>query len=202
MSTIRVLLVDDHTLFRDGLHAILTNVPDIVVVGQAGTGREAVAQVESLSPDVILMDINMPELNGIEATQQVLARAPATGIVMLTMLEDSDSLFAAMCVGARLYLEGGGQGRGGQNDPCRGCRRSALRPGDCRTPERILPARRGGRTAGRRPAAIPRSDGARTRSVGYDRRRRQQPGDRAAPAYQQQDHEQPYLEHLWQVAGG
>ncbi|MCB0167013.1 MAG: response regulator transcription factor [Anaerolineae bacterium] len=104
MTTIRVLVVDDHTLFRDGLIAILTNIPDIEAVGEAGTGREAVAQVKALAPDVILMDINMPDLNGIEATQQVLAIKPDTGIIMLTMLEDNDSLFAAMCAGARGYI--------------------------------------------------------------------------------------------------
>lgn len=104
MTAIRILIVDDHTLFREGLTAILTNAQDIEVVGEAGTGREAVAQAERLAPDVILMDINMPEGNGIEATQQVLAAAPTTGIVMLTMLEDSDSLFAAMGAGARGYI--------------------------------------------------------------------------------------------------
>jgi len=104
MTTIRVLVVDDHTLFRDGLSAILMNVPDIDVVGEAGTGREAVTQAETLVPDVVLMDISMPDLNGIEATQQVLAVKPDTGIIMLTMLEDNDSLFAAMCAGARGYI--------------------------------------------------------------------------------------------------
>ena len=104
MSVIRVLIVDDHTLFRDGLSAILTNEPGIEVVGEAGTGQEAIAQAEVLNPDVILMDINMPDLNGIEATQQVLADKPDTGVIMLTMLEDNDSLFAAMCAGARGYV--------------------------------------------------------------------------------------------------
>ena len=104
MTAIRVLVVDDHTLFRDGLTAILMNVPDIEAVGEAGTGREAVTQVQTLAPDVVLMDINMPDLNGIEATQQVLTVKPDTGIIMLTMLEDNDSLFAAMCAGARGYI--------------------------------------------------------------------------------------------------
>lgn len=104
MTAIRILIVDDHTLFRDGLSAIMINVADIEVVGEAGTGREAVTQVETLAPDVVLMDINMPDLNGIEATQQVLAAKPDTGIIMLTMLEDNDSLFAAMCAGARGYI--------------------------------------------------------------------------------------------------
>jgi len=104
MTTISVLIVDDHTLFRDGLSAIFSNVPDIDLVGQAGTGREAVAQVESLAPDVVLMDINLPDLSGIEATQKIGAAHPNTRIIMLTMLEDDDSLFAAMCAGARGYI--------------------------------------------------------------------------------------------------
>ncbi len=104
MTAIRVLVVDDHKLFRDGLSAILMNAADIEVVGEAGTGREAVTRVESLAPDVVLMDISMPDLNGIDATQQVLAIQPDTGIIMLTMLEDNDSLFAAMCAGARGYI--------------------------------------------------------------------------------------------------
>ncbi len=104
MTIIRVLVVDDHKLFRDGLSAILMNVADMEVVGEAGTGREAVTQVETLAPDVVLMDISMPDLNGIEATQRILAVKPDTGIIMLTMLEDNDSLFAAMCAGARGYI--------------------------------------------------------------------------------------------------
>jgi DNA-binding NarL/FixJ family response regulator len=104
MKSIRVLVVDDHTLFRDGLSAILQNVPDMALVGEAATGRAAVAQAATLAPDVILMDISMPGLNGIEATQQVLSAKPDTGIIMLTMLEDNDSLFAAMCAGARGYI--------------------------------------------------------------------------------------------------
>jgi DNA-binding NarL/FixJ family response regulator len=103
-DSIKVLIVDDHKLFREGLKAILVATPDINVVGEAGTGPEAIAQALALDPDVILMDINMPEVNGIEATRQVLAHHPDTGIIMLTMLEDDDSLFAAMCAGARGYI--------------------------------------------------------------------------------------------------
>lgn len=104
MGEIRILVVDDHKLFRDGLTAILAKVPDIDVIGEAGTGQEALEQAQSLSPNVVLMDINMPDMNGIEATQKILSIKPDTGIIMLTMLEDDDSLFAAMCAGARGYI--------------------------------------------------------------------------------------------------
>jgi len=76
MTTIRILVVDDHTLFREGMCAIFENVPDIEVVGEASNGHEAVEQVTSLLPDIILMDISMPGLNGIEASAQVLALKP------------------------------------------------------------------------------------------------------------------------------
>lgn len=103
-DVIRILVVDDHGLFREGLIALLKAAPETEVVGQAGTGREALAQVEELGPDVVLMDIMMPDMNGIEATRRILADHAGTRIVMLTMLEDDDSLFAAMCAGARGYI--------------------------------------------------------------------------------------------------
>ena len=104
MKAIRVLVVDDHKLFREGLTALLEAAAETVVVGQAGSGVEAVNQAERVSPDVILMDIMMPEMNGIEATRHILAEQDHIGIIMLTMLEDDDSLFAAMCAGARGYI--------------------------------------------------------------------------------------------------
>ncbi len=104
MSSIRLLIADDHTLFREGLYAILANQPDLEIVGEAGTGAQAVELAAALLPDVILMDVQMPELNGIAATQKILGANPHIGVIVLTMLEDDDSVFAAMRAGARGYV--------------------------------------------------------------------------------------------------
>ena len=104
MKPIRVLMADDHALFREGVHAILKSVPDIEIVGEAGTGKEAIKLASDLVPDVILMDIQMPDLNGVEATQRILNTQPDVGIIIVTMLEDDDSLFSAMRAGARGYV--------------------------------------------------------------------------------------------------
>lgn len=106
----RILIADDHTLFRDGLRALLGSIPGTEVVGEAATGEEAVVQATALSPHVVLMDIQMPGMNGIEATWLVRQANPAVGVVVLTMFEDDDSVFAAMRAGARGYvLKGAGQ---------------------------------------------------------------------------------------------
>ncbi len=104
MDPIRVVIVDDHTLFRDGLCAILEAAVDIEVVGEAANGRQAIELAEALAPDVILMDIQMPDMTGLEATERILEILPGTGIIMITMLEDDDSLFVAMRAGARGYV--------------------------------------------------------------------------------------------------
>lgn len=107
---IRILIADDHTLFRDGLRALLDSVPDTEVVGEASTGSHVVSQAATLTPDIVLMDIQMPDMNGIEATGLIVQANPGTGIVVLTMFEDDDSVFAAMRAGARGYvLKGAGQ---------------------------------------------------------------------------------------------
>lgn len=103
-DTIKLLIVDDHTLFRDGLRAIFLAVPDIEVIGEAATGEAAIQAALAQTPDVILMDIQMDDMNGIEATRHILETLPETKIIMLTMLEDSESLFAAMMAGARSYV--------------------------------------------------------------------------------------------------
>lgn len=103
-NRIRLLIVDDHTLFREGLLAIFLAVSDIEVVGEAASGEEAVERAQQLKPHVILMDIQMGAMNGIEASVRILERLPDTRIIMLTMIEDSESLFAAMRAGARGYV--------------------------------------------------------------------------------------------------
>jgi DNA-binding NarL/FixJ family response regulator len=100
MEAIRVLIADDHTLFREGLRALLASVPDVDVVGEAASGQETLIQVAERQPDVVLMDIQMPDVNGIEATRRILLNHPQIGIIMLTMFKDDDSVFAAMRAGA------------------------------------------------------------------------------------------------------
>lgn len=102
--TIRVLLADDHAVMRDGLKALLQMAGDITVVGEVGSGLEALRRVPELRPDVVLMDIAMPELNGIEATRLLRAKCPDTRIVMLSMYSSSEHVYRALDAGAAGYL--------------------------------------------------------------------------------------------------
>jgi DNA-binding NarL/FixJ family response regulator len=104
MDHIHVLIADDHTLFRAGLHALLNLFSDIQVIGEASTGEETIAKAESLQPDIILMDIQMPGVNGIEATRRIVRTSPNIGIIVVTMFEDDESVFSAMRAGARGYI--------------------------------------------------------------------------------------------------
>jgi DNA-binding NarL/FixJ family response regulator len=104
IDAVRLLIADDHTLFRDGLRALFGSLPDIEVVGEAADGRTAVAMAETLQPDIVLMDIQMPDLNGIDATRQITSASPHIGVIVVTMFEDDDSVFAAMRAGARGYV--------------------------------------------------------------------------------------------------
>jgi DNA-binding NarL/FixJ family response regulator len=109
---IRLFIADDHALFREGIRALLAATTDIVCVGEAATGEEAVEKIALEQPDVILMDINMPGINGIEATRRILRASGGAGggaggglgIIVVTMLEDDASIFAAMRAGARGYV--------------------------------------------------------------------------------------------------
>lgn len=101
---IKVLLADDHALVRQGLRAMLESVKDIDVVGEAGEGRAAVALVEKLSPHIVLMDISMPGLDGLEATRLIAARFPQTRVIMLSMHTTEEHLSRALQVGARGYI--------------------------------------------------------------------------------------------------
>jgi DNA-binding NarL/FixJ family response regulator len=103
-APVRVAVVDDHAVFRQGLAALLDAAPGTEVVAEASDGHEAVEVVAATEPAVVLMDIQMPRMNGITATRQITDRHPDVAVVILTMLEDDDSLFAAMCAGARSYL--------------------------------------------------------------------------------------------------
>jgi DNA-binding NarL/FixJ family response regulator len=104
MEKIRVLIADDHLLFRDGLRALLASAEDTELVGEATSGDEAIALAAALQPDLILMDIRMPGVNGIDATRQIVRTSPHIGVLMITMFEDDASVFAAMRAGARGYL--------------------------------------------------------------------------------------------------
>ena len=101
---IRVVLADDHRFFRDGVRLVLDAAPDIEVVGEAETGEEAIARTEAIQADAVVMDVSMPGVNGIEATRRLLRSQPNLQVLVLTMHEDDDLVFAAMRAGARGYL--------------------------------------------------------------------------------------------------
>lgn len=103
-DAIRLLIADDHTLFREGLVALLDSVPDIEVVATSEDGRKAIDTAAEHQPDVILMDLQMPVVNGIEATRQIIQTSPHIGVIVVTMFEDDDSVFSAMRAGARGYI--------------------------------------------------------------------------------------------------
>lgn len=104
MSPIRVVLVDDHPVVLSGLRALLESLPDYEVVGEAHDGEAAVREVQLTTPDVVLMDIRMPGIDGLEATRRIRATSGATAVLVLTMFDDDDTVFGAMRAGAQGYL--------------------------------------------------------------------------------------------------
>jgi DNA-binding NarL/FixJ family response regulator len=104
VTTVRVLLADDHPMFRYGLRAVLASDPATELVGEAASGDDAVAQAAALAPDVVLMDLTMPGLHGVEATRRIVAADPEVKVVVVTMFDDTASVLAALRAGARGYV--------------------------------------------------------------------------------------------------
>ena len=111
MDGLRIVIADDHPVFRDGLRMLLSSIPGLDVQGEAASGEEAVVRAKDLHPDVVVMDLNMPGVSGIEATRRIVQEDPGANVLMLTMFEDDDSVFAAMRAGARGYLVKGSNQR-------------------------------------------------------------------------------------------
>jgi DNA-binding NarL/FixJ family response regulator len=103
-TVIRVVVADDHPVFRSGLRTLVQECPGLELVGEAADGGQAVALCRQHAPDVVLMDIRMPGTSGVEATRRIVAEQPSVGVLMLTMLEDDTSIFAALRAGARGYV--------------------------------------------------------------------------------------------------
>src|SRR4028118_569764 len=104
VETLRILVAEDHPLFRKGMISLLESVPEFEVVGEAVTGEEAVARAGNLQPDLILMDLQMPGGNGLEATPQILQESPNSAGLVVALFEDDDSVFMALRAGARGYI--------------------------------------------------------------------------------------------------
>lgn len=109
MTDLRVVVADDHPIVREGMTALLTSLPGFTVVGVAATGRAAVREAVTAKPDVAVLDLQMPDLDGIAATKEIRRAAPAVAVLVLTMFSDDDSVFAAMRAGARGYLVKGAE---------------------------------------------------------------------------------------------
>ena len=164
MDSITILIADDHPPFRAGLRALLEFAQNITVVGEAGTGIDTVAQAAKLQPDVILMDIQMPDMNGIDATRRILHTSPHVAILILTMFEDDDFVFSALKAGARGYLlKGTPKAEISLGDPVGRQRRGDLRRGDCSTVDDLF--RRNAASSLAANLCLSRTDRTRTRNT-------------------------------------
>lgn len=104
MTNTTVLIVDDHPLFRSGLSGLIETIPGLAVRGSVGTAEEAIASVAADAPDVVLMDLSLPGISGVEATRAIVAARPETAVLVITMVDDDDSVLAAVSAGARGYV--------------------------------------------------------------------------------------------------
>jgi len=104
VEPLRVLIADDHPVVRRGMSALLASLDGVEVVGEAATGTEAVREAQLSAPDVVIMDVQMPDMDGIEATRRLCAAVPGTAVLVVTMFDDDDTVFSAMRAGARGYL--------------------------------------------------------------------------------------------------
>ena len=194
----RVLIVDDHPLFRDGMRGLLESVADLEVAGEAASGEEAIALAASLQPDVVLMDLNMPPPDGIEATRRIVTDSPRANVLVVTMYEDDESVFSALRAGARGYvLKGASQAETLRAHPRRRQRRSDLWARDCVTRDALFRHRvwfagcRGG---------LSRAHRARDRDPAADRPGTHQRRHRRPARAELEDGAQPRVEHLRQIA--
>lgn len=104
MANIKVMIVDDHAIFRQGLKALFTGFDDVEIVGEAGNGREAIEKVRQLNPEVVLMDIGMPEMGGLEATKHIHKERPDVAVLILTQYEDTEYVLSLLRAGAKGYI--------------------------------------------------------------------------------------------------
>lgn len=196
-APIRVVIVDDHPVFRDGMRSLLESIPEVTVASEAATGQEAVDLAAGLRPDIVLMDIGLPQMNGIEATRAVLAACPTTRVLVLTMYEEPDSVFSALRAGARGYLLKDARSEEiVRAIKSRGRRRSNLRARDRRTPGYVLSPWRHGASAG----CIFGAHEPRDRGPGSHRPRDDQSGDGSSFRSVAQDSPEPCIERPGQAS--
>ncbi len=194
----RVLIVDDHPVFRDGLAGLLATLPDVEVTGTAGTAEEALTALQENAPDVVLMDINLPGASGVEATRRAAQIAPATAVLVVTMVDDDDSVFAALAAGARGYIL-----KGASAGEITAALRTVAAGGA------VFGAGIASRAPGQdtdatvRPSAaiLARSDRTGTRGARPARRRSEQPPNRSLPRSLPQDSAEPRVTHPRQAPG-
>ena len=198
MSAVRILVADDHPLYRRGLAALLNAQPDWEVVAEEADGLGAVTSARSHSPDVVVIDLNMPGLDGIEATRRIVAGQPEVGVLVLTMYDDDGSVFAAMRAGARGYLLKGAD----QDEIVRAV--SGIVGGEAifgpTVARRIIDFFADPRPRPTR-VRVPRADRAGARGPRHDRRRAQQRRGGSDARAEPEDRAQPRLRDLREAAG-